>query len=384
MMSIVIGADIVPTNVNESFFSQGEMTFVVDSGLDFLLKQAGFRIFNLETPLTDLEKPIQKSGPVLKAGVSTVNGLKALGVDLLTLANNHIMDHGEIGLKSTIEILNKERILSLGAGRNLKESARPFSFLMNKKRVGVYACAENEFSIAGTNTPGANPFDPLESFDCVASLKKENDYVIVLYHGGKEYYRYPSPMLQRVCRKFVEYGADIVICQHSHCIGCEEKFLHGTIVYGQGNFIFAKKTNIESQTSLLVEIDENFKIKYIPLEMFGCGVRLATGTVAESILNDFFQRSEQIKQPGFVEEEYENLAKKMLTKYLLNISGYNRSVLNRIIKKIVGKRFLSFFVKRKFSDADKLYLRAILQCETHRELLLRGLKISTGERNVAN
>ena len=126
----------------------------------------------------------------------------------------------------------------LGVGENKTISAKPFVLSVSNKKIGVYACTEHEFSIAEDNKPGANPFDPLESFDHVSNLKKDCDYVIVLYHGGKEHYRYPSPMLQRVCRKFVEKGAGLVICQHSHCIGCEEKYLDGTIVYGQGNFIF--------------------------------------------------------------------------------------------------------------------------------------------------
>lgn len=64
------------------------------------------------------------------------------------------------------------------------------------------------------------------------------DYTIVLYHGGKEHYRFPSPNLQKYCRKFIEKGANIVICQHSHCIGCEENYKNGKIIYGQGNFLF--------------------------------------------------------------------------------------------------------------------------------------------------
>lgn len=80
-------------------------------------------------------------------------------------------------------------------------------------------CTENEFSSATMHSAGANPFDVLESFDDVQALKEHCDYVVVLYHGGKEFYRYPSPMLQRYCRKFIEKGASLVLCQHSHCIG---------------------------------------------------------------------------------------------------------------------------------------------------------------------
>lgn len=70
----------------------------------------------------------------------------------------------------------------------------------------------------------------------------------MLYHGGKEYYRYSSPNLQKTCRKMTEKGADLVLCQHSHCIGSYEEYNDSTILYGQGNFIFnMKKMNIGIQ-----------------------------------------------------------------------------------------------------------------------------------------
>jgi len=55
----------------------------------------------------------------------------------------------------------------------------------------VYTCAEHEFTIATENTPGANPFDPLESLDHIQELKSKCDFVLVLYHGEKAHYRYP-------------------------------------------------------------------------------------------------------------------------------------------------------------------------------------------------
>ena len=68
-------------------------------------------------------------------------------------------------------------------------------------KIGIYACAENEFTIATDTTAGANPFDPFESLDHIQNLKRSCDYVIVLYHGGKEHYRYPSPYLQKFVGK---------------------------------------------------------------------------------------------------------------------------------------------------------------------------------------
>lgn len=232
-MKLIIGADFVPTASNMEYFESGELKYLFDGKLINYLSEPSFKIFNLEMPLTDIVSPIKKNGPALRASLKTINLYKKLGVNLVTLANNHIMDQSAQGLESTISALDAADILYVGAGNNLYSLVQSRRFMFNKHRVGVYACAEHEFSIADDTTPGANPFDPLESYDYINMLKNNCDYVIVLYHGGKEHYRYPSPDLQRYCRKFVDKGADLVVCQHSHCIGCMEKFKAGTIIYGQ-------------------------------------------------------------------------------------------------------------------------------------------------------
>lgn len=372
-MSILIGADVVPTGSNKSYFDSGNMQDVVGVELLNLLSNSNYRIFNLECPLVNTGSPIQKCGPNLRADVSTVNGLKSIGVDLLTLANNHIMDHGNAGLESTVSVLEKENISFLGAGKSLKAAAMPFVFFANNKKIGVYACTEHEFSIAEGSVSGANPFDLLESFDHVVNLKKDCDYVIILYHGGKEHYRYPSPMLQQVCRKFVEKGANLVICQHSHCIGCEEKYHGETIVYGQGNFIFNTCDESTEQTSLLVKIDDNFNIEYIPLEKYSCGVRLAKDDIAKKILSDFFQRSELIKNAEFVKMEYAKFAKNMVNGYLLTCSGYKHKFVLRILNKLFKYKLTDFIVNR-FKKNELLAIRNFIECEAHRELFLEGLK----------
>ncbi len=289
-MSILIGADIVPTQSNYSFFEKGDGESLVGCQLMTILNNADYRIFNLETPLSDVNDPIHKSGPTLIAPTSCINGLVSLGIDVVTIANNHILDQGLNGLFSTINTLDHVGISHLGAGGNLLEASKPFLFSFNQHTIGIYACAEHEFSIASTSTAGANPFDPLESFDAIQELKQRYDYLIVLYHGGKEFYRYPSPILQKVCRKFIDKGANLVVCQHSHCIGCEEKYLNGTIVYGQGNFLFDRGNDAFWSTGLLISIDNDLSISYIPIKKTKAFVRLANDNDSEHILNSFKQR----------------------------------------------------------------------------------------------
>ena len=372
-MRILIGSDFVPTKSNFDLFTDGDGAKLFGSELLELLNDADYRVFNLETPLTDVLDPITKCGPNLSAPIACISGYKAAKVDLLTLANNHIMDQGVIGLQTTLETLEQNNIHYTGAGENLAQASKPFVIEIEGSKFGIYACAEHEFSIAEENKPGANPYDPLESFDAVNTLSKQCDYLIVLYHGGKENYRYPTPELQKRCRKFIEKGADLVICQHSHCIGCQEKYLSGTIVYGQGNFLFDHSDRETWQTGVLVSITDK-KVSYIPLLKTGNTVRMAMDQDGEKILESFYRRSEEIKKPGFIEKNFSDLVIKEYYNYLEILSGKRNKFFYRAIKKLTSSAYTKFYFDRYFNKASLTRIENYIDCETHREFLLESLK----------
>ena len=186
---IIIGADVVPTSSNYTYFKNGDIHHIIGTEIEEILNKSDYSIFNLEVPLTDEESPISKCGPNLIAPTYTIKGLKKINPYFFTLANNHILDQGNKGLQKTIEILKHENIAYSGAGNNLEEARKPYIININDIKIGIYCCAEHEFTIADKDKAGANPYDPLESFDHVKKLKEEVDFVIVLYHGGKEHYR---------------------------------------------------------------------------------------------------------------------------------------------------------------------------------------------------
>ncbi len=377
-MKILIGADIVPTASNAIHFQNGSMAELLDESLIRILACADYRIFNLEVPLTDVERPISKCGPNLIAPSQTVAGLKQIGIDFLTLANNHILDQGVAGMWSTAEQLDKAGIAYAGIGHTPEEAAAPHIRTIGDKRIGIYCCAEHEFSIVTDHTPGANPFDPLESLDHIAELRAQCDYVICLYHGGKEHYRYPSPRLQRVCRRIVEKGADLVVCQHSHCIGCEERYQGGTIIYGQGNFLFDHSESEFWKTSVLIRVDlSSGDIEYIPLQKNGAGVRAASEADAKAILDAMQDRSEQIKEPGFIEEHYSRFASEMITGYMMRDRGLYQSLPFRALNKLCGHRLGISATIRRIRRYGNAYINQY-ECEAHRELILSGV------RNLAN
>lgn len=370
-MNILIGGDLVPTQSNQKYFDKSSISELLGNDLLDIWLGATARFINLEAPLVDGALPSNKWGPCLKATISTIAGIKALQPTLIALANNHIMDYGNNGLYSTIELLNTHDIPFVGVGDEVVSASKPYVLELFGRKVGVYNCAENEFSVATEVNPGANPFDPLESIDHIESLKKECDYVIVLYHGGKEHYRYPSPNLRKRCRKMVIKGADLIICQHSHCIGCYEKLNDSVIVYGQGNFIFNRSSNEYWNSSVLVNVlfDKTVRVEFIPIKQTSIGTSLAVGNDADNIMNDFHSRSQLLNKPGFVEKEYECFSKKNIRMYLVQLKGLNKWMA-RIDRFLLRGRLL----KRMYSKNDFLAIQNYIECESHHELLLAGLK----------
>lgn len=374
-LKLYIGADFVPTDINRELFESGNGAALVGKELLGLLKASDLNVFNLEVPLTDASTPINKFGNNLKSPTKTIYGYKALEPIFLTLANNHSLDQGVEGLTTTLELLKKHDIKNAGAGANVKAAKKPFIFEKEGICIGFYLCAEHEFTIASCHTMGANPFDVLESFDDVEALKKTCDYVIVLYHGGKEFYRYPSPMLQRYCRKFVDKGADLVICQHSHCIGSREDYGKGTIIYGQGNFIFNSESYIHHKEfvkdSLLISVEatkDTFVVSEVPIRGTERGTRLATESEAIETLTEYKKRSENIRDAHFVAQAYKEFADTHVKRYLREFLG--RSFIIRAINGLFGRKLMQLIL----GQTSYLAIQNYLECEAHHELFLRGIK----------
>ena len=376
-MKFLIGGDLVPTKNNLKAFCRGDVSAILDKALLKEWESADIRIVNLEAPVTDISMPIRKNGPNLVVPISVRKGLQSLHLDYVALANNHILDQGALGFHSTLKILKENKSHYFGAGPNLSEAEKISVIEFPELRIGLFACTEHEFSIAREDSPGANPFDPLHTGDYIKDKIQELklDILIVLYHGGKEYFQFPSPNLQKACRYLVDKGAALVVCQHSHCIGAYEKYKGRDIVYGQGNFIF-DLDNPLSFDSLLIsyEIDKDIapKITYIPIKkrLDGTGsVYLAMEGERDAILSAVDDRSKAILSKRFLEETYREFSKKSLASYLYGFSGLG-IWFTRFDRKIFRGRLLQTL----FSEKKMLELSNFLSCEAHQELVGEGLR----------
>lgn len=362
-MKIIVGGDICPIGRNEHVFSnqQDELQEAARIFSDYDLVLA-----NLECPLIDSPSPIIKGGPVLGASTKTVSGLVSLGINAAILANNHIMDHGEAGLRSTLLKLDQFGIKHVGANLDIKSASEPLFYEDGNDHVAVLAFAEKEYSYATSTNPGACPLDVNLVVRKLMIIPKDT-FTIVLIHGGNEFFPYPNPWLQDTCHLMVDLGANLVICQHSHCVGAHERYEDALIVYGQGNLAFdrySRHSKWWEGVLISVSISENRLMDYefIPIiqQPGGRVFRYADVPEQRRILSEIDQYSKIVVNPDQLKKEWEKfcLGKKRIYQGLL--FGYNR--LAYYINEFTG------FADVK-SKTGKMNIGNVLRCPSHLEVL---------------
>ena len=296
-MKLILCGDLVPTEITRPAFDAADTAALMGGALAVIGK-GDFAVANLECALTDLESRIRKCGPNLKGKPADAAVIRACGFTHLGLSNNHVMDFGIQGMRDTIDNVTANGMTAFGWGENDQDSRRPVFLEKDGVRVAVVAVCEHEYSYALRDQMGANPFDPFDTMEDVAAAKAQADHVIVMYHGGKEQCEYPSPRLRKACRAMARAGADIVLCQHSHCVGCMETYRGAQIVYGQGNFNFVEHSdNPHWRSGLMLEADTENGLKLVvhPVVTTETGVTLAEGAEKAAILDGFTARGEALQ-----------------------------------------------------------------------------------------
>jgi hypothetical protein len=198
-------------------------------------------VANLESPLVHQNEQAVPGKCTLRGDIGWADVLKNAGINLVSIANNHMMDYGTQGLLSTIEALNKAGILYVGAGRNASKARAPAFIKIADKKIGFLARSTVEVSspcYADQNKPGVALFEKTELLSAVSKCRESADLVVVMLHWGIEHYHYPTPEQRYLAKKIVSAGANILLGHHPHVLQGEET-INGTLVsYSSGNFLF--------------------------------------------------------------------------------------------------------------------------------------------------
>lgn len=247
---IIIAGDTLPMPCNYDLFSAGDTKALFGDRLCELFASADYRVCNLEGCFTDCDTPIDKIGPAIHAPTASIRGIKALGIDYATLGNTHSMDYGVQGYHDTCKTLNENGIGHFGWGDNENEVKSYVTIEHAGRRIVLYNTTECFENAPGKTHPGVNLYDEYRVLGEIKALKESCDYLIVFYHGGIEGTHYNSDIMRRRFHRMADNGADVVLSQHTHAIGEEERYNGAYLLYGQGNFCFHFRPQV---TPLLAE-----------------------------------------------------------------------------------------------------------------------------------
>ena len=321
-MKTLLMGDVCATEQSKEMFVRKDMNVLFGDTLE-LFKNNDVTFVNLECAITESENRIKKFGPNLKSPRETADVLKALGVNLCGLSNNHIFDFGIEGARDTMKALDEVGIDYTGFGENYEDSRKNYFVEKNGEKVCFITVCEHEYSYALDNRMGSRPFDPFDTMADIRAAKAEADRVIVLYHGGKEHCQYPSPRLMKACREMVHNGADVILCQHTHCISCYENYMGSHILYGQGNFHFiCEYEGLPGwPTGLMVTYDTDTRdMEFIFIKNNDIGIELVKGEELETLKKEFAERNE-ILAKGQWKEKWHEFCHSVAHLYIENFSN---------------------------------------------------------------
>lgn len=373
MLKVVIAGDFFGGLRLENLIKAPPRQVLSDGVLE-VVRKADLAMVNLESPLTNTTRPITKTGPALKADKACASWLKAAGIDLVTLANNHIMDYGAEGLMDTINHLKDADLNFVGAGNSIPTAAEPFFFEKDGIRLAILNFAENEWSTTyATGGRGANPIDEVTNYYQIQAARKKADHVLVVAHGGHEMYRLPSPRMKKLFRFYADAGADAVINHHTHCVSGYEVYRGIPICYSLGNFLFDHQTQrngIWNQGALAVlEMSEN-GIK-LELRFFDqCKESATVGLVEEEKLTERRTEVESLNRIIADDNRLEAEFAKWIRQKKKMYNAYIEPHRIKPIQVLQNRGLLpSLWARRK-----KNYLLNLVRCEAHRDILISILR----------
>lgn len=366
-MKILFAGDFSVQDRAKLIFEDRQKAINALSEVSAICRNHDLCIVNFESPVTESCNPILKDGPKLKNPKYSISVLKETGFDLFTLANNHLKDYGIKGVTDTIDACLGSGIKVIGAGKNIAEARKSYIWEKDGKRIAFLNVCENESSIASENEPGSAPVKEINLYYDINIAKENADYVVVIVHGGREHYQFPTPRMKELYHYIADLGADLIVNHHQHCYSGYEVYKNVPIFYGLGNFYFdnpSKRDCIWNQGLMLsVSLGDSIYWELIPIEQ-------CNHDAAVKILpyKDIKQKVEELNTIISNDESLKQTYNSMIEKQhpLSPMQPYS----NHYVRALYHRGFLPNLISKQ-KQAE--ILNAV-RCETHRDLLITYLE----------
>ena len=199
-----------------------------------LILRSGDIVFgNLETPLCN--PPVART--LFRGHPGMAPALAAAGFNVLSLANNHILEYGPDGLRESARALAESGIAVLGAGEGQDAARRPLIIIRNGLRVGLIGLGRTLQAQKQPNAPGFVEWDEDLAVRSLRELRGSVDIVVVSIHIGYMWIDYPSQAFKQAADHLIAEGAHVVLMHHAHVLQGYLAEGGRLAIYNLGNFI---------------------------------------------------------------------------------------------------------------------------------------------------
>ena len=257
-ISLLFAGDIyLSDHVLNAYDRAGGINGVLDEGLRSAIADADLFMANQEFPFSGRGTPMADKQFTFRLPPERMPLLQEIGPDIVTLANNHVLDYGQDALLDTCLLLDQAGILRVGAGADLEDAKRPEIIEIKGRKIGFLG-ASRVMPVgswaAGSSHPGVFPtYDPAPLLESIRALRASCDYLVVYVHWGIERETTPKEYQRELARQYIDAGADLVVGSHPHVLQGIEYYKGKPILYSLGNFVFGSSI----PETMLVQVELN-------------------------------------------------------------------------------------------------------------------------------
>lgn len=255
------------------------------------MEEADIFMLNNEFTYTDRGEPTPGKQFTFRAKPENAAMLHELGVDIVSLANNHAYDYGEISLLDSLTTLEGINMPYVGAGRNLSEASETVYFQAGNQKIAFISGTQIERS-APPDTKGATENAPgvfrcmtePEIYEKVAEAKENSDFVVVYIHWGTEKTDQLDWLQPQTAKALAQAGANLIIGDHAHVLQPLASVEGVPTIYSLGNYWFNSSTINTCLVKVKVKDGEMQSFQFLPALQSGCYTRLLSGAEKEGVL----------------------------------------------------------------------------------------------------
>ncbi len=280
--------------LNKYDYEDGVLSKCISQELTDILNAADIFMLNNEFTFSDRGTALEGKYYTFRAATSRINILNDLGVDTVSLANNHIYDFGADAFFDTLDTLHSANITTFGGGADLNEAVKPVYYDLKNIKVGFVAatCAEKiRYTPEATDSsPGVLlAYDDTKYLQVIREAKANCDFLVAYIHWGNEDTHEVTNSQKNMGREFIDAGADIVIGGHPHVLQGIEYYNGKPIVYSLGDFWFNDETKETGIIEIKVSDSGLQNMKFLPCMQENLTTTLKTAPDERRRIFDFLQ-----------------------------------------------------------------------------------------------